>query len=70
MTVEKAQAIQSQTKLSKVETAIAASEAKKLKLRHTIEEKDQYIADLEAEAAQHRESAQGLDTLRHARHKV
>ena len=38
VTVEKAQAIQLQTKLSKVEMAIAASEAEKLKLRHIIKE--------------------------------
>ena len=59
VTVEKAQAIQLQTKLSKVDMAIAASDEEKLKLRHTIEEQDQYIAELEAEAEERRKSAQG-----------
>ena len=58
VTVEKAQAIQLQTKLSKVDMAIAASDEEKLKLRHTIEEQDQYIAGLEAEAVEQRKSAQ------------
>ena len=59
ITAEKAQAIQLQTKLSKVEMAIAASEAEKLKLQRIIEERDQHIFDLEAQVAQDRESAQG-----------
>ena len=46
------------------------SEAERVRLRNIIEEKDQYIADLEAQAARHRESTQGLNTLKQARHKV
>jgi len=57
-TADKAQAIQLRTKLSKVEVAIAASEAEKLKLQHIIKEQDQHIAYLEAQVAQNRKSAQ------------
>ena len=48
VTIEKAKVVHLQIKLSKVEMAIAASEAEKLKLWHTIKEQDQYIAYLEA----------------------
>ena len=58
MTLEKAQAIQLQIKLSKVEMAIVASEAENLKLRHIIKEQDQHISYLEAQVAQNRRSAQ------------
>lgn len=70
VTAEKAQAVQLQIRLNEVELTLAASEAENLRLRHIIEEKDQYIAEFEEEAAEHRESAQGIETLKHTRHKV
>ena len=70
VTMEKEEAVQLQVKLNEREMALAASEAERMRLRSIIKEKDQYIADLEAEVSRHRESAQGLNTLKQARHKV
>ena len=59
-----------QVKLNEKEMALAASEAERLRLRSIIEKKDKYIVDLEAESSRHRESTQGLSTLKQARQKV
>lgn len=70
VTTEKAEAIPLQVKLNERELALAASETERLRLRNIIDEKDQYIDDLEAEVARHRESTQGIDTLKQTWHKV
>lgn len=70
VTAKKALAVELQTKLNKVEMALVASDAEQRRLRHLIDEKDKSIVVLEANIDECREAVEGLETLKHSRHKV
>ena len=70
VTAEKALAVQLQEKLNEAELAIAGFKEEQRRSRYHTEEQDKLIAKLEVDLEERREAAQGLDTLKDARHRI